>query len=179
MSSGNRIPLEKALTLAASLASQLSPGCQRIEIAGSVRRLCPTVGDLEIVCVEKRKEDLFGDDAGSALHPILQGLVEDGFLDFLKGGDRYKQYLLPREGIKVDLFISNKERWGVLFLIRTGPAKFSHRFVTSKSQGGLLPSHLRIQDGRVWNGDKVLDTPEEATVFQVCGLPWIEPKDRK
>ena len=39
----------KALEIAEKTKAQLAPYCERIEIAGSIRRKKPDVGDIEIV----------------------------------------------------------------------------------------------------------------------------------
>ena len=62
MSEGPRIPRARALMLAQGLIETLRPHCERIEIAGSLRRGKPDVGDIELVCIPKADEmrDLFG-----------------------------------------------------------------------------------------------------------------------
>jgi DNA polymerase/3'-5' exonuclease PolX len=42
-----RIPLAAADAIAADVLAQLQPHCERIAIAGSVRRRRPTIGDIE------------------------------------------------------------------------------------------------------------------------------------
>ena len=44
-----RIPLNEAHAIAAEIITVLAPHCRRIEIAGSIRRQRPEVGDIEIV----------------------------------------------------------------------------------------------------------------------------------
>jgi DNA polymerase/3'-5' exonuclease PolX len=52
MSSKQRIPLARARIIAGEIVDLLTPVCERIEVAGSVRREKATVGDnIEIVCV--------------------------------------------------------------------------------------------------------------------------------
>ena len=99
-----------------------------------------------------------------------------------KNGNKYKQVEL-KDGINLDLFIvTPPAQWGVQFMIRTGSAEFSHRFVTIKHQGGLLPSYLRVKDGAIWHIGKgvsrMIETPEEADVFKVLGINYIEPEKR-
>src|SRR5512145_1569634 len=52
MGSGN-IPLLVATTLAAKVVAQLAPYCERVEVAGSVRRRKDVVGDIELVAIPK------------------------------------------------------------------------------------------------------------------------------
>lgn len=174
-----RLPLARAEQLAKAIAAELSPGCQRIEIAGSIRRRKPDIGDIEICAIPKMGTDLLGEPLGAALDPILAELVASGRFTTLKGGDRYKQFVVNKHGIKLDLFLTDAECWGVIFTIRTGSATFSHKLVTPKSIGGLLPSHLRVQGGRLRDSDgKAIQTREERELFDAIGLPWIEPEKR-
>ena len=50
------MPLAFATTLAKKLVDELAPYCQRIEIAGSVRRQSAEVGDIELVAIPKFAE---------------------------------------------------------------------------------------------------------------------------
>ena len=115
----------------------------------------------------------------------------------IKNGPRYKQIVLA-DGIRghdisalhaqraahqgralVDLFITDWDRWGWIFLLRTGPAEFSHWLVKSKRYGGGLPSYLRADEGALCRGSEMLVTPEEQDVFALLGLPWMEPSERR
>lgn len=178
--SKTKLTYQSAKSLAAKIVSELRPACQRIEIAGSIRREKPTIGDIEIVAIPLQQLDLFDNPAGSLLDLHLEQLASNGRI--FKGdrwGPNYKKFhpaACPH--CAVDLFITTPEQWGVIFTIRTGSADFSHKLVTARLQGGLLPSHLRVSGGRIWDGDTALQTPEEADVFRVCELGWMEPKAR-
>lgn len=178
-----KLPLIQAQTLAGKILATLSPGCQRVEIAGSIRREKAEIGDIEIVAIPRPALDLFGQPIGSALDTVLADLLHAGRLvrgD--KNGENYKNFFVPSvEGLKLDLFITSPECWGVIFTIRTGSADFSRRLVTQSGKSGLLPNDLRVSGGRIWRGLDALETPEEADVFELIGGPgyWVEPKDRK
>ena len=45
--------LQKARTIAEELKRLLEPACHRVEIAGSIRRQKPFVGDVELLCIPK------------------------------------------------------------------------------------------------------------------------------
>lgn len=80
----------------------------------------------------------------------------------------------------MDLFIVRPETWACQFIIRTGPSEFSKRFVTQRSQGGMLPTGWRVQDGMLWdeNGE-VVGVSSEQAAFEAIGKPWREPWERK
>ena len=146
---------------------------ERIEIAGSVRRRTPAVGDIEIICIPKYEEDLLGDPTVSLIDPIVAGMQK------LKDGPRYKQLLLE-DDVHLDLWITTPIKWGMAFTVRTGPARFSKALVTPRHHGGLLPSHLLVRDSQLWRwGDGIAEsTPEERDVLEkICG-GWIDPDRR-
>lgn len=179
-----KLSLDDARSEAERLVELLAPACERIRVAGSIRRRCEYVGDIELVTIPKVDEqsDMFGRRYGqiSQLDEQLGELVGRGVLQpGDKNGSRYKQLTLPRWGMQVDLFITTPERWGVVFMIRTGSADFSRWMVTSKAKGGALPLSYRINEGRVWVASLAVDTPEEEDVFEAVGVPWIEPPARK
>jgi DNA polymerase/3'-5' exonuclease PolX len=180
-----KIPLADAERHAADLVGLLESACERIAVAGSIRRRKPEVGDIEIVAIPSMGFDLFGDPSGSLLDPRLERLARDGVLEPIRGGNYYKQFAVPAAGCKLDLFLCNRDTWGMIFTVRTGSAQFSHRLVTprgvmtSDGQPGMLPPRMKVRDARIWEGDRALETPEEEDVFRVVGLGWIEPEGRR
>jgi DNA polymerase/3'-5' exonuclease PolX len=159
----------EAKDLTERLITRLAPACARLEIAGSVRRKKPEVGDLELVVIPQTENivDMFG--SLFKLDAAIPGQL-------IKGGNNYRKYDLGP--ITLDLFLTTPEKWGCIFTIRTGSAEFSHRLVTARKFGGLCPSNLKFKDGRIWDGDTTLETPEEADVFKALHMYWIEPEKR-
>lgn len=170
-----------ARDLAERIVKELSPVCQRIEIAGSIRREKKLIGDIEIVYIAQQQLNLFGDPGGSLLAPHLEFLTEDGRI--IKGdkwGEKYKKLHVPAmPELGIDLFITTPDEWGYTYTIRTGCAEFSHLLVTPRQQGGYLPGHLRVGGCRVWDGNKALPTPEEGEFFAALGLVYIPPEMRE
>jgi DNA polymerase/3'-5' exonuclease PolX len=175
---------DEAKAIAQTWIGYLKDSCERIEIAGSIRRGKPEVKDVELVCIPKivTEPDLFGGE-GSKTN-ILEVTIGKLFWDRVylaanKNGPRYKQLALT-EGIHLDLFIVlPPAEWGVQFLIRTGPSDFSHWCVTPRHAGGGLPSYLRVKDGAVWNRTTKIETAEERDFFRLIGLEYIEPAERR
>lgn len=177
MSDGPKMSLSFARGLARRMVELLAPACERIEIAGSIRRCKPEVSDIEIVLIPKPVQDLFGDPVFGAAR-IEAALLEAGFA-LSKNGELYKQAHLPGGTVHFDIFLTTPQKWGMIYVIRTGSADFTRWLVTSKQQGGALPSNMKASDGRIWYGDAPMDTQEETDVFQALGLDWIEPEQRQ
>ncbi len=178
-----RMMYTPALALAQDIVVNLRPACERIAIAGSLRRRKVDIGDIEIVCIPAPVLDdalpLFAAvEQHDSLESVLARLAATRGWETLKNGRRFKQYDI---GITtLDLYITTPEQWGCIYIIRTGPYEFAKRLVTRKRLGGLCPSHLRFADGRIWSDmGQALDTPTEESVFRALGLEYIEPEERK
>lgn len=186
MSSGPKKPLAEAALVATAIVETLRPACERIEIAGSIRRRKPEVSDIELVCVPRLVDgpsvDLFAAPPKESLLDIfLLDLERSGRLvqhpTSRADGERYKKRWAPRAGMQVDLFIvppGGPAEWGVIFAIRTGPADYSARAVTALHDHGL-----RSVDGRILRGNEVMPCPEEADFFRLAGLPLLPPEERR
>ncbi|MEO8602661.1 MAG: hypothetical protein ABI629_08800 [bacterium] len=188
--------LAEMRAIADSLVDQLRPFCDRIEIAGSIRRSKPECRDVELVCVPRlgitRAPGEMFDRSGINLldHFVHEQLVAGG-VDRLVAwttrpdvngraavGVRYKR--LAVGDIPLDLFsVLRPASWGVLFLIRTGPAEFSQRMVTQRTKGGALPDDCQVRDGAVWRGSKRVAVQDEAAFFALCGMGFVEPEARR
>ncbi len=181
---------DNAQLVAERLIGWLDPVCERIEVAGSVRRGKAEVKDIEILAIPKPEmpkvsfgqTKVFPRLLEQALYTMetLRGLIEP-----IKGGMKYKQFWLLESHtrlIMVDLFlVTPPSVWGVQMVIRTGPMEFSQWMVTPKSKGGALPDGHHVEQGAVWRDidDLRIETQEEKDFFHLCGLEYIEPCNRK
>jgi len=170
--------LTQAIAIAEEIRADMAPFCKRVEIAGSVRRRKANVHDIEIIA-----EPLFKPIRNLFQEPVLSASLLDDYLNSLmwqriKGGNKYKQFALP-QGINLDLFlVTPPAHWGVLFVIRTGPADFSKWIVTPRKYGGCLPSDCKVVDGAILRRGRVVDLPEEIDFLDLLGLGWVEPWER-
>ena len=165
--------LTQATQIAERIRAELAPFCERIEIAGSIRRRKSEVGDIEIVCIPRTYEIglLFGElilrDQGFCSQverwPMIKGLASG----------KYTQRLLP-EGIYLDLFMARAENWGLIYAIRTGSAEYSHRVLAS----GWVRNGYHSVDGMLIKGFHKIPVREECELFDLIGLPWREPWKR-
>jgi DNA polymerase/3'-5' exonuclease PolX len=149
MSDAPKRPLSLVAPIAQELVLLLAPACQRIEVAGSIRRIRPEVSDIEIVAIPRletvetgRQEQLFGDAVvQKEERNVLWAELDRWVPEYRKKGDVYRQFFWPlRQGgestehISVDLFTATKDNWGLIFLIRTGSGNFSQHVVSRLAQ---------------------------------------------
>lgn len=83
--------LEAAQTLAKHLINYMMPNCERIELAGSCRRGCREVKDLEIVVVPAYTEkpdpsNLFGDK--QSVNLLYEQMDRQEFVQWIKPGTK-------------------------------------------------------------------------------------------
>lgn len=199
MSQGKPIPAASAWRAAELLVETLRPACERIEIAGSLRREKPEVRDIEIVAVP-RFETQGGDDLWQTprevdrLEELVVELVARRAIDArlvenhrgdgttysgFKLGQAFKALVVA--GIPLDLFIVRPPaQWGVIFGLRTGPGDWNTRLVTDCKSIGRRVAGGQVE---VWTSStsswQPVDTPEEADFFRALGQPWVSPADRR
>lgn len=186
-----RRPLTEMRTAADRLVVELAPFCDRLEIAGSIRRQRREVSDIELVAIPK-----FGTARrlGELLPRTDVDLLDAHVRDLLLAtdrwrprldkdgrpalGDRYKRLLV--DGIPLDLFVVlPPASFAVLFLIRTGSADFTRAMVTQRRKGGHLPDDCQVRDGAVWQRGEQVALADEAAWFRLCGMTFVPPEQRR
>jgi DNA polymerase/3'-5' exonuclease PolX len=163
----------QALILAEDALNALKPYCERIFIAGSIRRMKPEVKDIEICAIPRMiPAGLFSDTL--EVDPDFCTVVNQWRK--VKGAPtgKYTQRVLPG-GMILDLFLANPDNWGWILCLRTGSSDFNQQvFLHAMHQ-----QHYTSDGGTLrWRG-QVLPTPEEVDVFRMLKLPWIEPWARE
>ena len=137
--------IAEAYPIAEHLRTALEGACERIEIAGSIRRRRATVKDIELVAIPRWGERIPAPseqlalgleppapEPFNALQEAVEAYARDGHLQVIKPGThevipwhlqpdgRYWRLWLPAEELKVDLFIATPDTWGLVYMIRTG-----------------------------------------------------------
>lgn len=185
--------LNQAVLVVECVRDELWNACERIEIAGSIRRGEPEVGDIELLAIPRRIslfEGLEWEHTDSKLDQECEIQIARG--NFARGarqGPKHKQFLVCWEGgeVSLDLFIVERSTWPVLMAIRTGPKSFSQALVCCRDKGGRLPDGHYVQDGRVWRqarfhergpDDAPLEFADEREFLRFAG-GWVAPEDRR
>lgn len=129
--------LEKAKKIAIEAGNKLLPWCDKLNLAGSIRRGCKEVHDIEIVCLPKYVKagqiDLWTNEVQKEqVHPkFIETVLNLGKAIKGKPDGRYMQIELKTghmpATIMVDLFMPQPADYYRIFSIRTGSAKYSHQ----------------------------------------------------
>ena len=187
MTTKRRFPLALAEVTAQSLLDLLAPACQRIEVAGSVRRGRQDVGDIELLCVPRFEvqRDLFGQpvERVSLLDRRCLELIRSGHLDYrpnkagaLTFGPMNKLLLHQGTGIPVDVFTATAENWGMFLFVRTGPAGFIRQAMGRFRALGMAG---HAYGGVTTASGEVVNCPAEEDVFNLLGWDWLPPEARR
>lgn len=170
------VPYATALAKAHELERLIAPACERLLIAGSLRRRKAFIGDLEFVVIPRTtpEVDMFGQEVGH--HSLLDDRLSELAVVYSKNGPKYRQFAWA--GMTCDLFICSPATWAVNATLRTGCAEFSHWLVTEKRQGGARPAHLTLKDAVLHEVGRPLDLREERDLFAALEIDWVEPEER-
>jgi len=184
-----RYPRADALAVAKELCDALKPVCERLIVAGSLRRRKPDVGDVEILFVpkvEERSADLFGAIVAHSLaDEALAAMLDAGTLarrllagDRTAWGAKNKLATHAATGMPVDLFATTEDSWWNYLVCRTGPADSNTRIATRAKEAGYQWNPYGPGFTHLATGD-VSPMRSEREVFEFVGLPYLDPWDRR
>jgi len=154
--------LQRAQSIADSIVKKLSPNCERIEVAGSVRRKRPFPRDIDIVLIPTDPWQLQSE------------IIRLGGGQVKMSGNKITR--LSYNGVQVDLYFAAPETWATLFLIRTGSKESNIRLTTLAKKRGW---HLHASGLGLFNekGERIAGDTEES-IFEALGVPYQQPEER-
>ncbi len=163
-----RFKLSDALTYAESILKLLSSekGVIRIDLAGSLRRMKETIGDIDILVIAKqnRRKELM--DAFTGMDLVA---------DVLARGDT-KSSVILRSGMQVDLRILEAESYGAALHYFTGSKDHNVAIRDRAKRMGLKVSEYGVFDAKT---GKRIGGAQEEEIFSLVGLEFIEPELRE
>lgn len=131
--------LERAKKVAIDAGNKLLPFCDKLNLAGSIRRGCREVHDIEIVCLPKMVKagqiDIFSNQAQQdQVHPqFIETVLGLGKVVKGKPDGRMMQIELKTghmpATIMLDLFMPQPDDYIRIYCIRTGSAKYSNKVI--------------------------------------------------
>jgi DNA polymerase (family X) len=175
------VPRGVAQDAALQFCSLISRACDRIEIAGSIRRKRPSVHDVDIVAIPRFEltpsTTLFGDsEETSSLERRLCELEAQQLITRTKRGERALQIRFRNLAVPVDLYLASEQTWAAMLLIRTGSREHNIYLCTLAKQLGM---QLKADgSGLLKNGQVVASDSEEA-IFNALNIPFVAPERRE
>ena len=163
---GGRTKLAEALTYAEAIVRTLGAvkGVSRIEMAGSLRRMRETIGDIDILVTAEHSEKIM--DAFASMDTVAEILAR---------GDT-KSSVVLKSGIQVDLRILHKASYGAALHYFTGSKDHNVAIRDRGKRMGLKISEYGVFDAKT---EKRLAGKDEKEVFEAVGLPFIPPEIRE
>ncbi|GAI93344.1 unnamed protein product [marine sediment metagenome] len=143
------------------MVKALEPYCDRVVVAGSIRRQKPTVRDIDLVLIARDRQNL-----DSALL---------GMGNYKMSGMKIAR--IEMDSIPLDIYFATPETFATLLLIRTGSVESNIRLATLAKKRGW---RLAASGGGLFNekGERIAGDSEQS-LFEALGLPYKEPWERE
>ncbi len=148
------------------------PGCHQVEIAGSVRRRCHYVGDLDFVVQAELRQ------------PVRDKLVALGCRLESDGEDIVRCF--SRTDVQIDIFFARMpfvdllapvpSNWGSVLLCRTGSLAHNIYLIEHAKALGL---RWNPREGVFDATGRLLASETEDSIFKALQLDFIEPEKRE
>jgi len=165
-----RTALRLVLPVVNEVRQLLEDACEWFEVGGSVRRGAASVKDVELVAI-----------AGTSVLARLDRYVASGLITkalygekrLPRWGEKYRGFEF--EGIRFELFLTDRDSLGYIWWLRTGPGD-ANLYVMDRLKSTSSP--VRAADGAIWHDGKRLCVPDEREMFRLLGMPYLQPVQR-
>jgi DNA polymerase (family 10) len=162
----DRQPLGRVLPLAEDIIRRMKDAApvDKIEVAGSIRRVKEMVKDIDILTTSKHPEKVMDSFVGL---PQVSRVLTHG---------PTRSSVITEEGIQVDLRVVDEDSFGAALQYFTGSKQHSIRLREMALKAGL-----KLNEYGVFKepGDKRIGGKTEAEMYKALKLPWIPPELRE
>ena len=164
-----RMLLAEALHIVEELETQLGKckELQKLEFAGSLRRMKTTVGDIDILATAK---------PGNREKVLDHFVSMPGVTKVLAQGDTKASVVMDTDSCQVDLRLVDDDQWGAALLYFTGSKDHNVHLRTIAKEKGWKINEYGIYDTKT---DKKLAGKTEDEMYKKLGLAWIPPEMRE
>ena len=140
------------------------PDVRRADLAGSLRRMADTIGDVDLLVA-----------SGSAA-PIMHAFTGYEDVEQILARGETKSSVVTRSGLQVDLRVIPNEAWGAAMIYFTGSKAHNVRIREMAVRKGLKLNEYGLFEVET---DALIAAETERDVYERLGLPFIEPTLRE
>jgi DNA polymerase/3'-5' exonuclease PolX len=185
--SKTKYPRADALKVAKELCDLMKPLCERLVVAGSLRRRKPEVGDVEILFIPQFvtvPDGLFDSKQVSRVDALLEVLMGNPkIIDQRRNvngsvmwGVKNKLAVHVASGIPVDFFAATEANWFNYLVCRTGGAE-NNTLIASTAQAKRWKWNP-YGEGFTDERGNLVPVKSEREVFDLLGMEYKEPWER-
>ncbi len=161
-----RTPLGRVLPLTEDIIRRMKDNApvNKIEVAGSIRRMKETVKDIDILTTSKKPEE------------VMDAFVKLPHAGRVLAQGPTKSSIVTDEGIQVDIRVVDEDSFGAALAYFTGSKQHNIRLREMAVRKGL-----KINEYGVFKepGEKKIGGKLEEDVYKALGLAWIPPELRE
>jgi len=158
----HRFILGYALPEAKGIVEILRPHVKKISLAGSIRRMKETIGDVDILAVAEDVERVMD---------IFTGMKE---VERVLARGSTKSSIRLRGGMQVDLRVVDAESFGSALQYFTGSKE--HNIELRKI---AIKKGYKLNEYGLFDGEKKIAGEEEEQIYRMLGMEWIPPEMRE
>ena len=141
-------------------------GVQKVTIAGSIRRKCETVGDIDMVIVAELPNRKRITNELTRLSIIEKILIK---------GKTKVSFIIKERNIQVDCRIVSKDEYGAALLYFTGSKEHNIALRSIAKERGYKINEYGLYN--IKTNEKIAGE-NEAEIYRILNLPYIEPEKR-
>ncbi len=167
-SARKRTNLGVALPLARSIIDTLSqaPGVKKIDHAGSLRRGCETIGDIDLLVAASQKD-------ASSIMKLFVGL---DLVDSVIVQGTTKSSIRTSNGLQIDLRLVPMESYGAAMMYFTGSKEHNVRLRERAQSMNMTLNEYRLEHKKT---KQVAANHTEQQIYKALQLDWIPPELRE
>jgi len=135
---------------------------EKVDPAGSVRRMKETIGDVDFLVISKNPEKVM--DFFVSLPRVIK----------IWGKGKTKSSVKMKEGFDMDIRVVSAKSYGSALQYFTGSKE--HNIATRKI---AIAKGLKLNEYGVFRGEKQIAGKNEEEVYKVLGMAWVPPELRE
>jgi DNA polymerase (family 10) len=135
---------------------------EKIDVAGSVRRMKETIGDVDFLVISKKPEKVMD------FFTSLPGIVK------IWGKGKTKSSVRLKQGFDMDIRVVSKKSYGSALQYFTGSKE--HNIALRKI---AIDKGLKLSEYGLFRGSKMIAGETEEGIYEKLGMDWISPEMRE